>query len=91
MRVPVELIVAITRAVERQGGDIEDIKDLVLTWERVQARNELRADAMRRASASARCVCADEPAPGADGRCSRCFGQPKTHSQTNPGKGERNA
>ena len=81
MKIPVDTVIAIAIAVERQGGTVEDAQDLCLVWERVAARNELRADSIRRGEHSRECCCADEPALGADGRCSRCYGRPK---QTTP-------
>jgi len=77
MRPPLEVIVSIARAVEAAGGDMDDVRDLVAVWERVQARTQPRADAMRREARTRPCVCADQPPPGKDGRCSRCYGQPK--------------
>lgn len=39
---------AIAQAVEHQGGDYTDVEDLVETWERVNRRNDERADIIRR-------------------------------------------
>lgn len=78
MRPPLAVILSIARAVEQAGGDLADVEDLVAVWERVQARTQPIADAMRRDARTRPCCCADDPAPGADGRCSRCYGRPKT-------------
>jgi hypothetical protein len=43
-----QIIRAIARAVEQQGGDLADVEDLVAVWERVQRRNSERASVIRR-------------------------------------------
>ena len=48
MSLPVDMVKAIARAVEAQGGDMADVDDLVWTWERVHRRNRERADICRR-------------------------------------------
>ena len=80
VRPPLSVVLAIARAVDRAGGDLEDAEDLVQTWERVQVCSELRADAMRREARTRECCCANRPEPGRDGRCPVCFGRP---TQTN--------
>jgi hypothetical protein len=37
MSIPRSTIIAIANAVERQGGDMEDVEDLIATWERLHA------------------------------------------------------
>ena len=69
-----ELPVAIAEAVERQGGDMEDVRDLVAVWERVAADTGPRVEAMRREAANPRCSCEDGGEPASDGRCRRCHG-----------------
>ena len=85
MRPPISVILAIGRAVEQAGGDLSDAEDLIDTWSRVEARNSLRADAIRRREAARRCCCADRPALGRDGRCSRCYGWPREATPTGCG------
>ena len=77
MRPPLEVIVSIARAVERAGGDMDDVRDLVDTWERLAVTAQPKADAMRREARNVRCCCADQPSPAKDGRCPRCHGWPK--------------
>jgi hypothetical protein len=48
MSLPRKVVIAIAQAVERQGGDIEDVEDLIAVWERVGRRNGERADIIRR-------------------------------------------
>ena len=43
-----KLIRSIADAVERQGGDYEDVQDLIDVWQRVNRRNGERADVIRR-------------------------------------------
>ena len=62
----------IADAVEREGGDMDDVEDLCDVWERVASGNGERADRMRYETAHRRCNCADG-ATG-DGRCERCCG-----------------
>lgn len=42
------LIRSIAEAVEHQGGDYEDVQDLIAVWKRVNRRNGERADVIRR-------------------------------------------
>ena len=88
MKAPLSVILAIGRAVDQVGGDLEDAQDLIDVWERLAVTAQPKADAMRRQARNVKCCCADEPEPGADGRCPRCYGQPKTHSQTTQDQGE---
>jgi hypothetical protein len=45
---PDSLVRAIAEAVEREGGDMEDVDDLVAVWKRVERRNGGRAVVIRR-------------------------------------------
>ena len=45
MRPPLEVIIAIAHAVEKAGGDMDDVRDLVDTWERLAVTTGPRADA----------------------------------------------
>jgi hypothetical protein len=74
MTAPRHVLIAIAEAVEAQGGDIDDVRDLVEVWERVGADTGPRVGAMRREAANPRCCCADGGAPASDGRCGRCYG-----------------
>lgn len=74
MKVPRETLIAIAKAVEAAGGDLDDVKDLVDVWERVNADSRRRADRMRYEARTARCSCLDGGRPGVDGRCGRCYG-----------------
>ena len=85
MTVPIPVLVAIVHAVEAVGGDLSDIQDLAQTWERVTARNGLRADVMHRQERARECCCANRPAPGRDGRCPVCFGRSKATTPTGSG------
>jgi hypothetical protein len=62
------VLVAIAAAVEREGGDLDDVRDLVAVWERVATVTGPRVDAMRREAANPRCGCADGGEPASDGR-----------------------
>ncbi len=48
MTLDLTLIHAIAAAVEREGGDLTDVEDLIAAHERVQRRNGERADVIRR-------------------------------------------
>jgi hypothetical protein len=48
MTPPRNVLVAIATAVERQGGDMADVEDLLSVWQRVARRNDERADVIRR-------------------------------------------
>lgn len=56
MTLPRSLIVAVANAVEGQGGDLEDVADLLAVWERLASDphgrlDRLRAENERRAEA----------------------------------------
>jgi hypothetical protein len=72
--VDLALVGAIARAVEREGGDMADVVDLVQAWERLEADARGRLARLRAEAASPRCRCATAAARLSDGRCSRCFG-----------------
>jgi hypothetical protein len=76
MTLPRSLVAAVARAVERQGGDLEDVRDLLEVWERLAADPHGRLDALRGEAANPRCSCADGGIPGKAGRCRRCYGVP---------------
>lgn len=59
------LVVAVAQAVEREGGDVDDARDLLQVWERVNSHP--LADALRREVASRRCSCADGGEANGDG------------------------
>ena len=82
MRPPLEVIVSIARAVERAGGDMDDVRDLVDTWERLAVTTGPKVDATRRQAGTVKCCCANRPDPGRDGRCPVCHSWPATHSKT---------
>jgi hypothetical protein len=69
-----EMLRKIVDAVQRARGDLDDVKDLVAVWERLERTQQLRADAMRREAQAVRCFCIDG-AQDRDRRCARCFGQ----------------
>jgi hypothetical protein len=68
------LVRAIAEAVEREGGDMDDVRDLVAVWERQHRTTQPRADSMRREAANRTCRCADGGEPGVEDRCERCDG-----------------
>jgi hypothetical protein len=71
-----EMFQKIIDAVLRAGGGLDDVKDLVGVWERLDRAHEPRADAIRREAQTVRCVCtAGVLQSNRDGRCARCFGQ----------------
>lgn len=47
MTLPRSLIVAVARAVGREGGDLDDVEDLLQTWERLAADKHGRLDRLR--------------------------------------------
>ena len=69
------MLQAIGDAVERAGGDMRDVEDLVHAWERLERATQARADGMRYDAQYIRCCCADGGLPSDDGRCSRCYGR----------------
>jgi hypothetical protein len=48
MKAPTPIVRVIAEAVQRQGGDMADVEDLLHVWQRVQRRNDERADVIRR-------------------------------------------
>lgn len=66
---------ACARAVERAGGDLSDLEDLLLVWSRVATNTERRADAIRSAVSRAACSCFDDGDANGGGRCTRCYGR----------------
>lgn len=73
MALPRSLVVAVAQAVERQGGDIQDVEDLLAVWERLVADKHGRAARLHHEAANPPCRCAD----GGDGEgdcCDRCYG-----------------
>jgi hypothetical protein len=74
---PHSLLASIGRAVQRAGGDMDDVTDLIDVWERIFADRRGRLDRMRYDATHPRCCCAREPLDlTTDGRCSRCHGIP---------------
>ena len=65
--------IVIARTVLAAGGDRDDYRALVATWERLERHWAPRVDAMRREAAAVRCNCHGGPLldEGAD-RCQRC-------------------
>jgi hypothetical protein len=76
MTLPNSLLRAIGNAVELAGGDMDDVDDLVDVWERLDADLDRRGARMRFEAEQAGCCCLAPTEPGADGRCSRCWGRP---------------
>ena len=70
MSAPVAIVTAIGRAVEAQGGTLDDARHLLAEWERLTADKYGRVDRLHQEAASATCRCADGGA--GDGRCERC-------------------
>jgi hypothetical protein len=52
MNLPEDVILAISHAVERQGGTLEDAEDLARVWERLAADKHGRVDRLRAEAAS---------------------------------------
>jgi hypothetical protein len=67
-------LAAIAAAVEREGGDADDVLDLVAVWERLHADWSPRVDAMLREAAGWSCRCETRCEATSDGRCVLCFG-----------------
>lgn len=74
MSLPPKVLSAIGRAVEAQGGDLEDALDLAAVWERLAADRHGRLARLRYDAANPRCSCADSGVPDPEGRCERCHG-----------------
>jgi len=68
------LLRAIGQAVQDAGGDMTDVDDLVLVWERLDADLDRRAARMRYEAQHAACCCATPGDPAENGRCSGCWG-----------------
>ena len=47
MTLPRSLIVAVAQAVEHEGGDMDDVRDLLGVWERLAADPQGRVDRLR--------------------------------------------
>jgi hypothetical protein len=74
MAIPIR---AIARAVEKAGGDMDDVDDLVAVWKRLDADRSGRVDQLRRANATVRCCCAGSHELANDSRCPQCQGVPR--------------
>jgi hypothetical protein len=74
MSAPDDIVVAVARAVEAVGGDLDDARHLLAEWERLVADKRGRLDRLRYDTAHPVCACADGGDPGEDGRCGRCSG-----------------
>lgn len=70
-----QLLFAIGAAAAHAGGDINDVEDLIRTWERLERASLTRVDRMLYEASNVRCCCADGGELGEDGRCGRCFGR----------------
>jgi hypothetical protein len=74
MTLPETLVRAIALAVQREGGDMDDVDDLIDAWTRLHTTTQPRVDAMRREARAAPCTRIDgEVADRGDG-CRRCYG-----------------
>jgi len=73
MALPRSLIVAVAQAVEKQGGDLDDVRDLLDVWERLAEDKHGRLDRLRYEAAHPVCHCVDGGTHGS-GRCERCYG-----------------
>ena len=47
MTLPRSIVVAVAQAVEKEGGDLEDVRDLLEVWERLAADPHGRLDRLR--------------------------------------------
>lgn len=74
MTIPRELLVVIATAIADQGGDMDDVDDLVATWQRLDADVRGRVNRVRQEARTIACCCAWPADPAEDGRCSRCYG-----------------
>ncbi|MCW3064779.1 MAG: hypothetical protein JWN32_1951 [Solirubrobacterales bacterium] len=75
MSLPKMVLIAIAEAVAAQGGDMDDVDDLVACWERVYGDRAGRVDRLRYDAENAPCRCADGGvADDGGGRCGRCCG-----------------
>jgi len=71
---PPEILTAIGRAVEKQGGDLDDALDLAAVWERLAEDKHGRLAQLRHEASNPRCSCADGGIVGRESRCERCHG-----------------
>jgi hypothetical protein len=92
MTLPIGLVKAIAIAVEHQGGDMDDVDDLVKTWERLGREQGPRADRMKAAagavedwrrgmSATATVTPNDSTPVGSDVTCLACQELERWHWQ----------
>lgn len=54
MALPRSIIIAVANAVEAQHGDLDDVRDLLQTWERLAADSGGRVDRLRAENEQAR-------------------------------------
>jgi hypothetical protein len=73
--IPRNVLIAIAMAVQKAGGDHDDVDDLVWVWQRLEADKRGHVDRMRAEAGSVRCCCAGDSMPTPDGRCERCYGR----------------
>lgn len=74
MTLPRSLVAAAARAVEAEGGDMDDVQDLVEVWERLAADKHGRVARLRYEAANPRCRCADGGDREHGPSCGRCQG-----------------
>jgi hypothetical protein len=74
MTIPRSLLIAIAEAVERAGGDMSDVRDLVAVWRRLYADRHGHTSRLAYEGANPRCSCADGGEPDGEDRCERCHG-----------------
>jgi hypothetical protein len=70
---PEGVIVAVARAVEAAGGDMDDVDDLLAVWQRQAADKRGKVERMRYEAANPRCSCADGGVANGGDRCERCY------------------
>lgn len=75
MSLPRRQVEAIARAVEKAGGDMDDVRDLIAVWERVQVDSYRRAGGIRATVRARGCTCGDGGAANGGERCGRCYGR----------------
>jgi hypothetical protein len=76
MKLPAQIVRAIAAAVEKHGGTMDDVDDLIAVWERLAVEQGARADRMRYEAANRRCTCTDGGLAESGDRCERCCGVP---------------
>ena len=74
MTLPIAVIRAIALAVEREGGDIDHVDDLVDVWGRLAAERCGRVERIRYEAAHRPCACVDDGVDEGHGGCGRCYG-----------------